>query len=253
MQFDGLWWLLLMLGPLIFSQRALHKELQKIFLLLTRRVEVTLVLFSILFLPGVLLHELSHYLFAVSLRVRTGRFSLIPQNLGNGRLQLGYIETEQTDFVRDAFIGLAPLLTGGFCVGYAGRTKLGFLALWDGLVTGNSAIILDSIQEMLARPDFWLWFYLTVVISSTMLPSPSDRRAWLPLGFVISILVGFGVLAGIGPWMIENIGIRLNDVFRTTAIVFGISSGVHFVVLIPAWSIRKTISRMTGLEVKIPR
>jgi hypothetical protein len=248
--FDGLWWLLLMLGPLILLQRSLHKEIQKIFLLVTRRMDIAIVLFSILFFPGVLLHESSHYIMALFLGVRTGGFSLIPRNLGNGRLRLGYIETAKTDFFRDALIGFAPILTGGLFVGYAGNIKLGFLALWNSLITGGSSTILNSIIEMLDRPDFWLWFYLTVVISGTMLPSPADRRSWLPIGIAISLLTLLGVLTGIGSWMVQNIGFRLNNIFRSTAVVFGISAALHLVVLCPAWGIRKIISRLTGLEVK---
>ena len=59
---DGLGWLLLMLGPLLFAQRWLHREIQILFLLLTRKPVIALGLFSLLFFPGVLLHELSHYL-----------------------------------------------------------------------------------------------------------------------------------------------------------------------------------------------
>ena len=178
-----------MLGPFILLQRALHKELESVFLLITRRVDVSLVIFSILFLPGVLLHELSHFFMAILLRVRTGRFSIIPQNLGNGRLQLGYVETENADFIRDAFIGIAPLLSGGVFVGLVGKSKLKILTLWEALYTTDLNFILQTVKEMLVQPDFWLWFYLSVVISSTMLPSPSDRRAWLPLALIIGLLI----------------------------------------------------------------
>ena len=170
-----------MLGPLIFFQRALHKELQVVLLLLTRRVEVALVVFTILFLPGVLLHELSHYLVAVILRVRTGKFSLIPKTVGGGRLQLGYVETEKADFIRDSLIGVAPLLTGGYFVGFAGREKLGFLAFMGCFwLLFNLDQILTLFRMYTHQPDFWLWIYLTFVISTTMLPSHSDRRAWFP-------------------------------------------------------------------------
>ena len=53
-----------MLGPLLLLQRALHREIQVVFLLITRRPEITVALFSLLFFPGVLLHEGSHYLMA---------------------------------------------------------------------------------------------------------------------------------------------------------------------------------------------
>ena len=249
-QLDGIVWLLLILGPHILFQRLLHTELQKVFLLITRRTEITIVIFSILFLPGVFLHEVSHYIMAVILRVKTGRFSLIPQNLGNGKLRMGYIETAKTDFFRDALIGIAPLLTGGLFVGFAGLQKLGLLSLWDSLTLMDPGKIIPSVQDVFSKPDFWLWFYLTVVVSSTMMPSPSDRRAWVPLGVMIILLLGLGVLVGLGPWMLKQAVNRFNDFIRSTAIVIAISTGVHLVVLLPAWGIRGLIVRLTGLRIR---
>ncbi len=238
-----------MLGPLSVLQRALHREIQSVLLLISRRADVALVIFSILFFPGVLLHEFSHYLMATMLRIRTGGFSLIPRNLGNGRLQLGYVETAKTDFLRDALVGFAPLLAGGMFVGYAGRVRLGLLEVWDAVVIGVPDTLGAAVQTILARPDFWLWFYLTVVVSSTMLPSPSDRRAWVPLGIAVGLLVGVGILIGIGPWMLANLGSTLSEVLRSTAVVFGMSAGAHLVVLLPAWILRRGLNRLTGLEV----
>ena len=72
---DGFLWLLLMLGPLLILQRSLHREIQSVFLLITRRPEIAIALFSLLFFPGVLLHESSHFLMAKLLNVPTGRVS----------------------------------------------------------------------------------------------------------------------------------------------------------------------------------
>jgi hypothetical protein len=41
-------------------------------LILTRDSRVTMAIFAMLFLPGVFLHELSHFVMAKILRVRTG-------------------------------------------------------------------------------------------------------------------------------------------------------------------------------------
>jgi len=71
--FDGLLWLLVSLVLLLFLQRALHREVQAIFLISTRSPNLTMLAFSLIFLPGVFLHELSHLLMAKKHGVRTGK------------------------------------------------------------------------------------------------------------------------------------------------------------------------------------
>jgi hypothetical protein len=57
----GFVWFILMLVPLIVLQRLLHREIQAVFLILTRDTRLTMGIFSMLFLPGVFLHEISHF------------------------------------------------------------------------------------------------------------------------------------------------------------------------------------------------
>lgn len=247
--FEGLLWLLLLLGPLLILQRILHRETQAIFLLLTRRAEIALALFSLLFFPGVLLHETSHFIMARLLGVHTGRFSLLPRPLPDGRLQLGFVETAATDWLRDALIGGAPLLVGGAFVAYAGLTRLGLTTLWWNSLSGGLAAFWDSLPSLYGQPDFWLWFYLTFAVSSTMLPSPADRRAWLPVAFVIAILLVLSLFAGAGPWLLSHLADPLDQIFHALAIVLGISVFVHLVLWLPLWGIRRALVQITGLEV----
>jgi len=242
-------WLLLWLGPLLLFQRGLHREIQSVFLLLTRRADLAVAIFSLLFFPGVLLHEGSHYLMAKILGVPTGRVSLIPQSIGGNRLRLGFVETGKTDILRDALIGTAPLLIGGIFVGYAGIVKLDLLSAWEGIASGNIEAVLDSLAASFSVPDFWLWFYLTVTVSSTMFPSPSDRRAWLPVALIVGVILGLALIFGAGPWMSKNLLPVLNDALGSVAIVFAISATVNMLVLIPTWALRKIISRLTGMQV----
>ncbi|GAP07349.1 MAG TPA: hypothetical protein DEQ80_03530 [Anaerolinea thermolimosa] len=242
---DGLFWLLVFVSLLLFVQRRLHFELQAVFLILTRRRETALGLFALLFFPGVFLHEASHYLMARLLGVRTGRFSLLPRVISDGQLQLGFVETASADPLRDALIGAAPLLSGGAVIAFLGLHRLGLLPLatyflardWNGLFKACS-----SLPEL---PDFWVWFYLAFAISTTMLPSAADRRAWLPLGLVLLALIALALLAGAGPWMIEHLAAWLNQVFRALAVVFGISLVLHLTLWLPLRLLR-------GLLVFVP-
>ncbi|MFN2152928.1 MAG: hypothetical protein ACK2T5_15090, partial [Anaerolineales bacterium] len=153
MPLDGILWLLLWLGPLLLSQRGLHREIQVVFLLLTRRADLAVALFSLLFFPGVLLHESSHYLMAKILGVPTGRVSLIPQSIEGNRLRLGFVETGKTDILRDALIGTAPLLVGGIFVAYGGIVRLDLLSVWEGIASGNLEAVLERLAASFTVPD----------------------------------------------------------------------------------------------------
>jgi hypothetical protein len=248
---DGLWWTLGLLLPLVILQRSLHRQIQGIFLLSTRRPDLTMVLFSLIFFPGVLLHEGSHYIMALLLRVRTGAFSLLPRRMEDGRLRLGYVETASADPIREALIGAAPLIAGGLFVAFAGARQMGLPMVWEAAI--NSAgtgleTVFAALAALPQRPDFWLWFYLTFAVSSTMLPSSSDRRGWLPLALTAALLLGVSLLAGAGPWLAANAAPLLNRLLRAGAMVLAISVAVHLALLPPLYLIRRVISRLTGMD-----
>ncbi len=247
--YDGLIWLGVSLVLFILVKRALDFEIQAIFLLIFRKPNLAVGLYSILFLPGVLIHELSHYVAARLLCVKTGRFSIQPQILADGKLRLGYVTTSQTDKFRDTLIGLAPLITGGLLTAWISLDRLGLFPLAEILFHGGWSEVVGGFQGLSNRPDFWVWFYLAFTISSTMLPSESDRRAWLPVGLGILILILVTILLGAGPWMVENLAPGFNRGLRALGIMFGFSLVVHLILLLPSWVLRKLISQITGFNV----
>src|SRR5687767_2078322 len=207
-QLTGLLWFLFMLAPLILLQRLLHREIQAVFLILTRDPRLTMGFFSMIFLPGVFLHELSHFVMAKILGVRTGKFSIFPQSLPDGRLQLGYVETARSDMVRDSLIGAAPLIIGTLFVAYVAIYHLQLCVLWDAFRNGQFDLFWIGVRALPNAKDFYLWFYLAFAISSTMMPSESDRHAWLELLISIAVLIGIVLLVGAGPWVLSNIAPR---------------------------------------------
>ncbi|MFH2038941.1 MAG: hypothetical protein ABIJ65_05845 [Chloroflexota bacterium] len=247
---NGLMWLFFMLGPLIYLQRALHSEFQSVFIIITRKPNVAIALFALVFFPGVFLHELSHLVVARLVGVRTGRFSLIPRSKADGHLQLGFVETSQTDWVRASLIGAAPLIAGGLFIAFVANFQMDLPLLWDILLKGQFDLFWMGIIALPNLHNFWIWFYLTFVVSSTMLPSPSDRQAWMPLILVIFLLIGLAVLVGAGSWMFESLAPPINSLLRSLAILFGISVIVHIVLLIPVFGLHKLLVRITGYDVR---
>ena len=238
-----------MLVPLILLQRLLHREIQAVFLILTRDVRLTMGIFSMLFLPGVFLHELSHYLMAKILGVRTGNFSIFPQSLPDGRLQLGYVETAKSDVVRDSLIGAAPIIVGTLFVAYIAIYRLEMRVLWDVFRNGQLDLFWMGVRALPQVRDFYLWFYLVFAVSSTMLPSQSDRHAWLELVIYVVVLLGIILLFGAGPWMLSTIAPRLSNFFISVAVIFGLSAFVHVLLILPTALVHKLLARATGVDV----
>lgn len=230
-----------MLLPLVYLQRFLHREIQMVIYFITRNESLTIIMYSILFLPGVFLHEASHYLMAKLLGVRTGKFSVIPQLIGKGRLRMGYVETLQTDVLRDSLIGLAPLIAGTLFVAYTSIFKLQINTLWEVFQNRQWNLFFMGLGLLDNIPDFYLWFYLTFTVSSTMLPSESDRHSWMPLGIWVIVLFSFAIFSGAGTWMINNIAPPLNNFLNSVALLFMLSNIVHLILFFPFYVFRRIL------------
>jgi len=247
--FDGLLWLTATLVVFILLQRSLHREIQAFILILSRSPGVTQVIFALIFFPGVLLHETSHFLMAKILGVPTGRFSLIPQAQPDGKLRLGYVETRSADFIRDALIGAAPLITGCLFVAFMGIRQMHLLPLWELMKVADWSGFWVMLIAMPKSPDFWLWFYLIFTVSSTMMPSTSDRHAWFPLGLLMVGLLAIAILAGAGSWMLQHLAPNFNQVLRALAMIFGFSGILHVLLILPFMLFHKILARFTHLDV----
>lgn len=68
-------------------------------------------LYAILFLPGTVIHELSHFLAAKILSVPVGKFSLSFKKY-NDEVVLGSVSIAKVDIFRRFLVGIAPLIFG---------------------------------------------------------------------------------------------------------------------------------------------
>jgi hypothetical protein len=179
-------------------KRWLSRHLYGLGLLLSGSHDVAILLYFLLLLPGVLVHELSHWLTAKFLRVPTGTITLGPSWKGKGTTRLGSVSVAKADPLREGLIGMAPLITGSVLILVIAYAVFGMTGPPELAADLQPGAALTKWRSYMAVPDLWLWVYLIFSISNAMLPSESDRQAWLYLvlyGCLAAVvLYGFGLL-----------------------------------------------------------
>jgi hypothetical protein len=234
---------------LLVTERWIHRHLQGTMLLLARDREIAVVLYALPLMPGIVLHEISHALTAGLLGVRAGPVSIRPR-LADERIQLGFVPVEETDFVRASLIGLAPLLVGSGIILLIGYLVFDIDAMQRGFVDGDWAGVARGLGEVLKASDLWLWLYLIFAVSNTMLPSESDREAWMPILLFMVFLAALAWLAGLGPKIIHRLG-RPFDVaapWLMAMYAFTIVADLPFVLLIAL--LEQILGRLRGVRVE---
>lgn len=159
---------------LLFRQieRWLHQHIFKVGWLLTNDFQITTVLYYIVFLPGILLHELTVWLAAAILKVRAESAPRFPEEHDISELRLGFIRlAPDTSYFKQILISLSPLASG-------------LVALWAisvALFPGNQpmtpalpnnvADLGDAITSYTHTANFWLWLYIVFTIANRCFPS----------------------------------------------------------------------------------
>ena len=153
-------WVTLALPCLYFLQRWIHRHLHGVALLLTGNKQWAIILYAIVLFPGVLLHELSHWITARLLGVKTGKFSVLPRTIAGGSVQLGYVEYYKTSKVgpfRESLIGSAPLITGTAVVILIAFKIFDVPALSAAISSGDLELFSNALLDLFETPDFLIW------------------------------------------------------------------------------------------------
>lgn len=139
--------------------------------------------FSVLLLPGTLIHEFSHALAAIFLGVRIAGLSLLPKlDSAAKHLTLGSLSHAKTDFVRSSLIGAAPTLVG-----------LSLVTLLVSTMFTPQSLTLSPIFHSPDTLSTYLKLYLAFAIANTMHTSASDRQSWPILIVTLALLLGLAV------------------------------------------------------------
>jgi len=182
----------MLFSAMLFFQHWLQQHIQGAMFAVTGNPGCAVRALFLLLLPGVLLHEFSHWFIANLLGVRTGKISIgLGKLRGNKHFSLGSVTIERTDPLRESLIGIAPFISGLAAIWLL--MGVGF-SLW---APNDPLRVAETLWASVGDPLTWLALYLVFAVSTSMIPSASDREPW---GISIAILGGVGAFALILGW-----------------------------------------------------
>ena len=184
--------LAVMLIPLSLLTRWLSKHLQGVGLLYTGDYHKALLINYLVLLPGIALHELSHWIAARLVGVRTRGISLQPEAKRGGSIRFGSVKVARSDPFRESWIGVAPLLTGVAAILVLARWRFGV----EVLPLLQPMTIWETLVGSLRAADALIWLYLIFAISNAMWPSESDRQPWWSVVLLLALAAGALYLSG---------------------------------------------------------
>ncbi len=163
---------------LYFFSKVLSKSLSQIFLRITKSQTATIQLLSIIFLPGVILHELAHFLVASILFVKVGDMEFLP-TISENAIKLGSVAIGRADPFRRIIIGFAPVFLGilTFIASIYYLTQTPFLITVESYIGSTGKIVMEVIIV-----------YFLFAVSNTMFSSKKDLEGSL-LVLILAILI----------------------------------------------------------------
>ncbi|RLC80382.1 MAG: hypothetical protein DRI61_05905 [Chloroflexi bacterium] len=235
---------------LLLINRWISQHLQGVGLLLTGSEEASFYFYFIVLFPGILLHELSHWLMAKLLGLRTGRIRLWPTKKGRGKyLSLGSVEVAKSDPLRDSLVGLAPLLMGcGVLLlvsHYVFDVQGLFIKSWGDGLNGVWA----KLKGWLAEKDFWMWLYLIFCVSNAMMPSAKDREPWKPVLIFLGLVAAGFYLSGWFPHIPASIEKLAREWALSLAYSLGFVVLIDFVWAVALGTFEKALELATGRRI----
>lgn len=212
-------WTLAALVALWLVSRWISKHIQALGWLIAGDADGAVVALWIVLLPGIMLHEWSHWLVAKVLGMAVKPPDLYPRRRGK-HIRLGSVTVTSGGHLLDSLVGLAPFLFGGLAILILGSTVFDLASIVAGVDAQGWQGAWDGVLATLRVQDAWIWLYLIFAISNSMFPSPSDSEPVRPVLLFGGLLAGLALIAGWNPSLSTDTVNRANQVLLVLAQAF---------------------------------
>jgi hypothetical protein len=234
----------ILFGIMLFLQRWLQQHIQGLAFAITGNPGCAIRALFLILLPGVFLHEASHWLIANLIGVRTGQFTIGLGKMRGKHFSLGSVTVERSDPLRESLIGVAPFVFGMVAI----WLLMGFgFQLWS---PENPMQVYEAISSTITDPLTWVCLYLVFAVSTSMIPSESDREPW---GAIILAVAGIAIAALILGWtpnLTPELLSNAQRVLNTLIFVLGIIVVVNGALAILIFILEQGFGAMTQRRVR---
>ena len=217
-------YLLVSLLFIFVTHRIMAKEISTFVHRLGGDGKAFITLWSAVFLPGTILHEVSHFLVALALGVRTGKVEVLPEFIedtgsDNNKVHLGYVQVAKMNPLQGFFVGFAPLITG------------------SGVLVWLSTLIPTYYDDK----NYWLLalvIYIFFAVANSFFPSWQDIKQTLVFVFIVVIfLIAFFLFGFKVSLTIPSSVINIINVLSRTFILSGV---LNVVISAPLFFLRRS-------------
>jgi hypothetical protein len=244
--------------------RVLSRRLLGIGWLVASDKQSAAVLYTMLLLPGILIHEFLEWVMAGVLNLKTVISTRWPEADLHGEIDPKFVTVEYPkrraelrenlgsrlkDLLTKTAVELAPTIGGVLLTLYISQSLMGLPTVIDTLPSGDVNQIGPALTQVVNRPNFWLLFYLLFTISNLMMPRKNARQGLLVifgffvLGFIFLAVVGFA--EAVGRWLTGPIPMVVNQFSAIFATVLAIDVAVLAVLVV----FEEIGERLTGKQI----
>lgn len=155
---------------LLLTKKKMTLELNHLIHRLGGSQHSSIIIWSIIYLPGTIVHEVSHFLVAALTGARTGKIEIFPEYLEDeSHVALGSVQTQKLNPIQGFLVGIAPFISGMA------------LLIW----------LASLLQVSFTDRNIWLMIlegYFFFTIANSFIPSWSDIKQTLPF-VIVSLLI----------------------------------------------------------------
>ncbi|MCX6045769.1 MAG: hypothetical protein NT075_11705 [Chloroflexi bacterium] len=216
---------------------------------ITGSIDFSTVIFFLILLPGIIIHEAAHWITAYVLGLKPSQFRVWPKPQGRF-IGLGSVKVRRGNLWQDNLVGLAPLIVGSSLLALIGQRIFFANQVADAILQGHWTEAFRDFWQAISTADGALWAYLLFVIGNAMMPSVSDRESLKPLLIYVTLAALLYVLLGLPLSPLTAALARLNPTVEDLTGAFIFTSLLDGAVLLAIYLLEVLVGLRKGAKLR---